>query len=145
MEKTLANTVMALRRDFVEYCRGELQEWGISQGLLYFIIYIGKRPRCSLSDLSLGLEMDTGHTTRSIEKLVKIGFVTREKDVRDSRVRVLNLTPKGEQVFERSHRLFEEWDQTILKKISAQDRETLFRILGTLEKRQGGEDCVRND
>lgn len=145
MERTLANTVIALRRDFVEFCGPELQKLGISQGLLYFIIYIGKRPQCSLGDLSAGLGMDTGHTTRSIDKLVHTGFVTRDKDTCDGRVRVLDLTPMGKDVYERSHRLFEEWDQTVLQKITAQEQETLFRILGTLMKGQGGEDCVRND
>ena len=42
MEQTFAYYTTIFREDFTLFCKSELQKEGISLGLLYFVIYIGK-------------------------------------------------------------------------------------------------------
>ena len=74
LNQTLAYAVSQLRADFVAFSSRKLEALGITQGLLYFVLYIGRHPGCTPSDLSAALHADSGHTTRSIHKLEETGF-----------------------------------------------------------------------
>lgn len=129
MIETLAYYSSALRMDFVEYSKRELQNMGISQGLLYFLLYVGKHPDCSLGELSEMLHADAGHTTRSIDKLVLGGFVERRRLEHNKRMAALRLTSSGDKVFEKAHTLFYDWDARVLHGIGPEEKEILFKIL----------------
>lgn len=132
MEKTLANYIAYLRRDFTSFCNEKLQNMGLSQGLLFFIIYVGKHPGCSPKELAQALSLDTGHVTRSIAKLEQSGFLSQECDQNDRRGRILNLETRGEEAFRKSYELFDLWDKEVLKDTSESDRMLLLEVLGKL-------------
>lgn len=137
MQDTLSFFATILYKDFSAFCNERLQEMGLSKGLLYFILYIGKHPNCSPGNLSEELNFDSGHTTRSIDKLVKTGFVLRKKSEHDKRAYILQLTEKGQNAFEASHVLFSQWDGKIFEDISEVDRHQLISILKKLVRRKG--------
>ena len=110
LNQTLAYAVSQLRADFVAFSSRKLEALGITQGLLYFVLYIGRHPGCTPSDLSAALHADSGHTTRSIHKLEETGFVIRKAHPTDRRASVLELTDKGRQTMEASRGMFTEWD-----------------------------------
>lgn len=85
LSQTLAYAVSQLRADFVAFSSRKLEALGITQGLLYFVLYIGRHPGCTPSDLSAALHADSGHTTRSIHKLEETGFVIRKAHPTDRR------------------------------------------------------------
>lgn len=111
MEKTLSLAVTVLYRDFSDFCEGILQESGLSKGLLFFLLYIGKHPGCTHGELSACLNSDNGHTTRCVNRMIQGGFVRRDSSALDRRVRRLWLTPRGEETFRRCHSLFLQWDR----------------------------------
>ncbi|WP_028829291.1 bilirubin utilization transcriptional regulator BilQ [Proteocatella sphenisci] len=137
MQHTLSFFVAGLQKDFSEFCNERLQDLVITKGLLYFILYIGKHPNCSPSNLSQELHFDSGHTTRSIDKLVKTGFVLRKKSENDKRAYILKLTENGNKVFESSYLMFSQWDEKIFKDISTADRQQLISLLEKLVKTKG--------
>lgn len=55
LSQTLAYAVSQLRADFVAFSSRKLEALGITQGLLYFVLYIGRHPGCTPSDLSAAL------------------------------------------------------------------------------------------
>ena len=65
MFDTFAYLITSLRKDFTEFCNEKLQEMGLTQGLLFFILYAGKHPQCSPKELTEALHMDTGYCARS--------------------------------------------------------------------------------
>jgi DNA-binding MarR family transcriptional regulator len=132
MQNTLSLYTTILYKDFTTFCDKELYEMGLSRGLLYFVLYLGRNPNCSPSNISQALHFDSGHTTRSIDKLVNTGFVIRKKSEEDKRVYKLQLTEKGNQVFEESRVLFSKWDEKIFEGISADERELLMPLLEKL-------------
>lgn len=129
MLSSLAYVVTLMRKDFVEYCNEQLSKIGLSQGLLFFILYIGKHPTCSPKELSEALHMDIGHTARSLNKLIQTGFILQETNPKDRRAHILNLTEHGQDAFRISHELFFSWDDEVLCNLSEDERLQLFLIL----------------
>ena len=134
MYQPLSMYITLLKKDFDSFCNRRLQEIGLSQGLMFFVIYIGNHPDCSPKDLSAAIKADTGHTTRSVEKLVKSGFVTKETKETDKRAFQLQLTEKGLKAFKEIKNLFKDWDEIMLKDIPKDHKETMLKVLSSLKK-----------
>lgn len=132
MKNTLAYYITMLRKDFTTFCNERLNKICLSQGLLFFLIYIGKHPECSIGDLSEGLNADSGHTTRSIDKLVQSDFVIRKRKANDKRASQLSLTEKGQGALKEIYDMFNQWDEEILRDLSPENRETLLQLISTL-------------
>ena len=139
MIHSLAYMITVLRNEFSNYCNGKLAQIGLTQGLLVFIVYIGKVQCCSAKQLTNDLRMDAGYTTRILAKLEKEGFIKQDIHPNDRRSRILSLTSKGEDAFALSHDLFYEWDQKITKNLSTTQHEDLLVLLKGLIQEQGGE------
>lgn len=132
MYDSLAFSITLLRKDFTDYCTRRLQELGLSTGLLFFILYIGKHPGCTAAQLTAALQMDSGYTARSLTRLVQAGFVQRTPDPADHRAHPLTLTETGAQVFRISHELFTDWDAKICSGLTKEERAQLSALLRRL-------------
>ena len=129
MFNTLAYHSSVLYRDFTSYISEKLEKMGLHFGLLFFLIYVGKHPGATPSDLTAALRLDWGHSQRCITKLVENGFLTKEKAGRCYR---LDLTDKGREAFEISHQVFFDWDEKRLAVLTGEERETLLALLRKL-------------
>lgn len=129
MLQSLPHYISLLRRDFTEYCGQKLSERGLSQGLLYFILYIGKHPGCSPGELSRELRMDAGHSTRSLTRLEETGFIRRQANPADKRSCILVLTDKGQDAFDLSHDLFDRWEDEVTRSLSREEHMQLNTLL----------------
>ena len=118
--------ILSLYKEFAAYTTERLQELGLSFGLMYFIIYVGKHPCCTPSDVTANLAMDWGHSQRSLNKLVDGEFLTKEKTGRSY---CLNLTPKGENAFIACHEVFTDWDAMRLDGLNPDEQQALLRLL----------------
>lgn len=145
MLQSLAYYSTILKKDFHDYCNKKLLEMDLSQGLLFYILYIGRHPKCSPKQLSQALHMDTGHTTRSLAKLEQSGFIKQETNPNDKRAHILNLTVKGEQSFKSSHELFYKWDKEVMSELSLDEQYQLLTLLEKLSYKKGRMYYVRND
>ena len=132
MFDTLAFQSAALYRDFSAYTGEKLEQMGLHFGLLFFLIYVGKHPGTSPTELTEALRLDWGHSQRCITKLVDGGFLTREKAGRRYR---LDLTDKGRKAFAASHQVFFDWDEKRLATLTPEEQETLFTLLRKLAPR----------
>ena len=131
--------ITSLKKDFDNFCNKKLQEMELSQGLMFFLIYIGNHPECSPKDLSAAIKADTGHTTRSVDKLVTSGFVTRKTKETDKRAFELKLTEKGLNAFTKIKNLFAQWDEIALEDISKEEKELLLNTLSKLKNSSASE------
>lgn len=129
MVQTFAYYITLLGKGFSRFCGIRLQEMGLTQGLLYFILYIGNHPDCSPRELGHALRMDGGHVARSLVKLEQGGFIRQEQNPLDRRAHMLNLTEKGADAFQISHDLFHQWDQEILREMKPGDKQLLLSLL----------------
>ena len=77
--KTLSYYSTIFYRSFAAFTGEQLQAVGLNFGLLFFVIYVGKHPGCSPSELTKALHLDWGYSQRSLNKLAEDGFLSREK------------------------------------------------------------------
>ena len=126
MLRTFSYACTVLYRRFTHYTSNRLHQLGLSFGTLFFLIYVGKHPGCTQSELTTDLRMDWGHSQRTVLKLVESGFLNREKDGRAYR---LTLSDKGRQAFEASHQVFFDWDEEALSNLTPEERTQLIALL----------------
>lgn len=130
---SLAFYITVLRKDFVKYCKLQLAQFQLTEGLLHYLIYIGKNPNCTLSEISAYLLNDNGHTTRSIDKLETLGYLQRISDGSDKRKVMLTLTDKGYHVFQQLKTIITTWDKTMLKDFSNEEKKHLYYLLQKID------------
>ena len=118
----------------------KLQEVGLNFGLLFFIVYIGKRPNCTPSELTKELSLDWGHSQRCINRLVDDGLITKEKNGRHY---MLNLTERGQQAFTIAHQAFFDWDAAFMTGLTPKEKAQLLALLEKAAERIPHH--VRND
>lgn len=126
MLRTFSYACTVLYRRFTHYTSNRLHQLGLSFGTLFFLIYVGKHPGCTQSELTTDLRMDWGHSQRTVLKLVESGFLNREKDGRAYR---LTLSDKGRRAFEASHQVFFDWDEEALSNLTPEERTQLMTLL----------------
>ena len=111
------------------YAGARLHPLGVKNGLVFFVIYVGKHPGCTPAELTKTLRVDWGYSQRCITKLVENGFLTKEKAGRRYQ---LDLTEKGREAFAISHQVFFDWDEKRLAVLTEEERQTLFALLRKL-------------
>ena len=47
IQSTISFYVMEFYKQFAAYTTQQLQEFGLSFGMMYFVIYVGKHPGCT--------------------------------------------------------------------------------------------------
>lgn len=126
MFRTFSYACTVLYRRFTQYTSARLNQLGLSFGTLFFLIYVGKHPGCTQSELTTALHLDWGHSQRTVLKLVEGGFLLREKDGRAYR---LTLSEQGQHAFEASHQVFFDWDEQALANLTPEERRQLTALL----------------
>lgn len=139
-QKTLSYYITMLYRSFAGFTGDKLQEVGLNFGLLFFIVYIGKRPNCTPSELTKELSLDWGHSQRCINRLVDDGLITKEKNGRHY---MLNLTERGQQAFTIAHQVFFDWDAAFMTGLTPKEKAQLLALLEKAAERIPHH--VRND
>ena len=139
MKNTLAYFSTFLHKDFLIYTTERLQDLTLSFGSLPFIIYVGKHPGCTPTELTSALRMDWGHTQRTTTRLVDEGFMTREKV---GRTHQLTLTESGLRAFNISHQVFFSWDRQALEELTAEEQAQLLELLNKVVRHSKGKHCL---
>ena len=80
-----------------------VRDFGLTRSQWLALTRIYRQPGCTQSELAETMEMEKGSAGRLIDRLEDNGFVVREADPADRRVRRIHLTPKAEAI-ERSMR-----------------------------------------
>ncbi|HJT18621.1 MAG TPA: MarR family transcriptional regulator, partial [Thermoanaerobaculia bacterium] len=75
---------------------------GLSGAQLFVLHELGKTPALSLSELAERTRTDQSSVSVVVSRLVDGGYITRDRDSRDARRLVLNLTKSGRAIAEKS-------------------------------------------
>ena len=132
INQSLSFYITVLYKDFLSFTEGELREIGLNFGQLPFILYIGKHPDCTPTDVKNRLQMDWGYAQRCIARLESDGFICKEKNKSNDRSYHLKLTDLGEQAFERSHTVFSNWDQMVKQALDMNEEKMLHSLFKKL-------------
>lgn len=100
---------------------------GTSHGDIIYALFTA--PRLTMADISRGINKDKATVTALVDKLVRLGYVTKERDSGDSRVVYVALTPKGSGLQPVFETISKDMLDRFYSNITDDEKENLLRIL----------------
>ena len=124
---TVSSCILTLHRRFAAYTTQRLQELGLSFGMMYFIIYVGKHPGCTPFGADAETASGLGPLPAQPHQAGR-GWISHQRK-RSGRSYHLELTEKGRTAFAVCHRIFYDWDAKNLTGLTADEQRQLLDLL----------------
>ncbi|WP_127529858.1 MarR family winged helix-turn-helix transcriptional regulator [Paenibacillus kobensis] len=110
-----------------EMAKQGMEEIGTSHGDILYALF--KTPRLTMADISRRINKDKSTVTALVDKLVRLGYLTKERDQEDARVVYVALTPKGSELEPIFESISREMLDRFYANVTDEERELLFGAL----------------
>lgn len=110
------------------YDRG-LADFEIGWGQQFYVEYIYDHPGVSAQEMVEYIRVDKATLTKTIKKLIEIGYVNTVSDETDKRIRHLYLMPKGIPAVKRIKEIHSDFYHTLCSGIASQDIQLTERTM----------------
>lgn len=111
-----------------------LPGWELSLSEVYALNILAERQPVSQQDLGAALLLEKSSVTRLVQQLEQRGWVSRERDPRDNRLRMLRLTALGAQMTEQMHHHMHERHAELYNQLSSEEQTGLMLGLSALKR-----------
>ena len=125
-----------VRDELMRYEDPIFSEYGITTeqySVLGALKYFGGSVR--ITDLALALERSLNSVSMIVDRMVKVGLVTRKRDRGDRRVVYVTATSKGENAFKLATPPAFEFIREMLSPLSYEDKLTLLSLFETVKNK----------
>jgi len=119
--------------------RAAQSDLGISGAQLFVLTELGKTPSLSLNELATRTRTDQSSVSVVASRLVDAGLITRDRDARDARRLMLNLTRSGRAMLQRAPAVAQEQIIAVLDQLAPAGRKQLADSLTDLVDALGAE------
>lgn len=122
----LIHDVSRLRRNAFDRC---IKPWNVTRSQWWVLAYLSRED--GMTQTRLAEELDLGKVAMGglIDRLERSGFVRREADAADRRVKRIFLEPKSKQLVQKMRRINHNFNRRILANIGDPELETTARAL----------------
>ncbi|OGL40835.1 MAG: hypothetical protein A3C43_08790 [Candidatus Schekmanbacteria bacterium RIFCSPHIGHO2_02_FULL_38_11] len=98
----------------------------------YFALnYLARNNNCTMGEMKEHLDVSLSTLTGIIDRMVRDGFVERQRGIDDRRLVRVKLTPKGDEIIEELNRKRQDRIVAVLEILNREDQELL---IGTIER-----------
>ena len=147
MRSRALGNILRISRCCHLYRRRALRDTDLNPAQHLLLSHVCLRPGLAQEGLAGTLYLDKTTVTHQLNKLEDMGYIRRESAPEDGRCRRIYPTEKGEKVYPRVHKVFEDFTAGLLAGLSEADREELERLMELLcrnaarmaEEKPGGE------
>lgn len=119
------------------------KEANISPSHLAYLSFSADHPGCGIQALAAGLKLSKPTVSIGVAQLEEAGFFIRKPDPQDGRAIQLFLTPKGQELHQRTYEFRCQKFGRLLKYLTSQERTTLINLfekaIQTVENETPGE------
>lgn len=130
---------MRVASDVENWLNSLLTKYNISQRRFFILILLSRRSEgWTPSELAQGTGVTNATMTGVLDTLVKDGLVERKTDSEDRRVRMVSLTPKGEDTIFTILPDYYDRVATMMQDFSQEERRMLRNILDKLSNGLAG-------
>ena len=141
---TISSLIGQIHTEATNYLDAKLQTEGLSKlatshGFIIFTLSRNKDEETSelkpmtMSEIAQKVGKDKSTTTVLIEKLVKLGYVHREKSTFDSRVWLISLSEKGKSYTNQMEQISKELSEKFYEGFSEDEKKTVFSLLKKIQ------------
>ena len=107
----------------------ELKPYNIGSGQFNFLMALYYKDGINQETLAQSLKLDKATTARAITKLIKEGYVTRQKNDLDLRAYKIFLTKKAKKMEPIIKKILSRWTKTLLSGFTEDERKLLLDFL----------------
>jgi len=130
--RDIVSLISKIREKVNRFLVSEMEKNGIdgigtSHGDILYALF--KTPRLTMADISKRIHKDKSTVTALVEKLVRLGYVTKERDSEDARVVYVALTSKGSELEPIFESISKEMLDVFYHNVSDQEKEDLLKVL----------------
>ena len=111
-----------------------LPGWSLSLSVLYALGILAERAPLSQQELGTALGLEKSSVSRLVQQLEQQGWVRRERDARDSRLRWLRLTEEGGRIADHLQRHMSEAHATLFARLTPREQAALLEGLTALRR-----------
>jgi DNA-binding MarR family transcriptional regulator len=111
-----------------------LPGWALSLSEIYALNILAERAPLSQQDLGDALLLEKSSITRLVQQLEQRGWVMRERDARDNRLRLLRLTELGARMTEQMHQHMHERHAELFNQLLPEEQAALIQGLSALRQ-----------
>ena len=101
----------------------------VNKSECFLIVEIGRQPGICIKDLAQILKLDKSGVSRSVEELVKKGYILRQPSEKDRRSVVLTLTKSGEDRYNKIEADMYTEFKKVFSKIKKSDQDKVLEAL----------------
>ncbi|MCR5214148.1 MAG: MarR family transcriptional regulator [Eubacterium sp.] len=101
----------------------------VNKSECFLIVEIGRQPGICIKDLAQILKLDKSGVSRSVEELVKKGYILRQPSEKDRRSVVLTLTESGEERYNKIEADMYTEFKKVFSKIKKSDQDKVLEAL----------------
>jgi DNA-binding MarR family transcriptional regulator len=117
-----------------------LPGWALSLSELYALSSLAERAPLSQQELGAALGLEKSSVSRLVQQLEERGWVRRERDARDSRLRLLRLTEEGARTADHLQQHMSEAHATLFARLTPHEQAALLEGLTALRRALQGPD-----
>ncbi len=101
----------------------------ISPSHLALLEYVATSPGCGVKEIAAGLNLSAATVSISVRQMEKLAWMVRQHHPDDKRAIQLFVTPKGEEILQRSHAFHRQKFEQLLSGLTPDEREILLTLL----------------
>jgi DNA-binding MarR family transcriptional regulator len=115
-------------RNFLRYAR----ESGLSMSHFGAIFHVHRIGSCGVTEMGEHLGVTSAAASQMLDRLVEQGLVIRTEDPADRRVKRIELTEKGQQVFDEGIQARESWMGKLAGVLSEEEKGSIASALSIM-------------
>jgi DNA-binding MarR family transcriptional regulator len=135
-DKYIVHFISKTKKKMINFIEQELKKQGLtdlvpSYGNILTVLYDnnGKLNMKEIGDL---IGKDKSTVTALVNKLLKLGYVEKEKCIEDRRITYIKITEKSEKIQGKFNNISKQVYSTAYKNFSVEEKETFLRLLKKL-------------
>jgi DNA-binding MarR family transcriptional regulator len=99
---------------------------------MMILFRLARSDQCSVSDIGHHMEISSPAASQLLDKLVEAGYVSREENNEDRRIKNIKITHKGRELVEEIKNEHQQKLNEMIKAVPEKDRENLQKNLKIL-------------
>ena len=115
-------------------------ELGVSGAQLFVLTELGRTPSLSLNDLAARTLTDQSSVSVVVTRLVEASLITRDRDTRDARRLVLNLTRSGRALLQKAPPVAQERLLAVFDRLADDERKQFADTFEEIVENIGGDE-----
>lgn len=111
-----------------------LPDWSLSLSELYALSILAEEAPLSQQDLGAALALEKSSVSRLVQQLEQRGWVLRDRDPNDNRLRLLRLSAEGQRISNVVGQRMHERHAEVFQQLTPEDQAALLQGLTALRR-----------